>query len=115
MRVFSGFSVSRSLVVCAAFLAAAAHAGDNAFTVIGPEGGGLLDAAFHPTSSNVAYAATPSGLYRSSDAGSSWTLAKGDFLVAPFDIAVDAATPQRLYVAALEEAYVGFDDDARFT
>ncbi len=52
----------------------AAQAGVNDWTSVGPDGGLVLDLAFHPTDPATMYAATSGGFYLSSDAGASWQL-----------------------------------------
>jgi photosystem II stability/assembly factor-like uncharacterized protein len=73
--------------------------GVNSWTSIGPEGADVRKIVRHPTSADVLYLSALSGFYRSEDAGASWQLVKEDYLPFPTDIAVDAAHPDRVFVA----------------
>lgn len=43
---------------------------------IGPDGGDAVQVAIHPTDPRIAFAASPTALFRSSNGGASWTLAE---------------------------------------
>ncbi len=59
-------------------LGAAAHAGVNTWTVVGPQGGYSRAVAFHPTQQNVVLLSADSSIYRSANLGQSWTLLRDD-------------------------------------
>ena len=67
---------------------------------LGPEGGSVLALAAAPSNPQVLYASVEGQVYRSADAGGSWTLTNlGDSRLPVTRLAVDAATPSKLYAA----------------
>ena len=94
----------RALALSAAALCSTgpAGAGTNQFTLIGPDGGYIQQAQFHPTLPGVAFALTSGGYYRTTDAGLHWQLvgANLDLQFSPEDLAVDPSDPSRVLVAA---------------
>ena len=67
------------------------------WTQIGPDGGRVIDASTIPSPVTTSYAATPAGLYRTTDGGDHWTLlGAGLFLNSP---AISATNPSVLYAA----------------
>src|SRR3954470_16321865 len=54
---------------------------EGQWSVLGPDGGPVSDLAFQPGSDQVLYAAVTGGMYKSRDAGATWTWA-GTGLVA---------------------------------
>lgn len=67
---------TRALAISAIALSSTspASAGTNQLTLVGPEGGGILQVQFHPTNPSIAYALTNGGYYRSTDSGLNWSL-----------------------------------------
>lgn len=83
------------------FLTTGAHAGVNSWTQRGPHGGAVFRIIAHPTDANVAYAATESTVYKSSDGGSTWRRVPQSFGNGYVDkILLDPSNPDRLYVTA---------------
>jgi hypothetical protein len=76
-----------------------AIAGVNTFTPLGPEGGHINKVEFHPTNPAVAYLATASGFYRSTDAGENWKISGGVVLRSVVDFAVDPNYGDRIFLA----------------
>jgi hypothetical protein len=67
------------------------------WTQIGPDGGRVTDIVNDPVTVTTSYAATPAGLYRTTDGGDHWTLlGAGLFLNSP---AISATNPSVLYAA----------------
>ena len=86
----SGFLLGFSIQTLAAI---------NSWTAIGPTGGTVNKLAFSKTG-QTAFAIAAGGFYRSPDAGTSWQLIASSFFNPPFDMALDPADPQRIYVVA---------------
>src|SRR5687767_9973336 len=64
-----------SLIAVLAFLGSESQsfwAGPNVWTSIGPDGGGVSALAIDPQSPRTIYAATFSGIFKSTDGGGSW-------------------------------------------
>src|SRR5690606_19466199 len=89
----------------AALLSASAQAGSNQFTPVELYGGVTNHLVYHPTESRFVYAASPSGVYLSSDYGQNWILKGDGFVGTPSDIAV-SADPHHVFVTV---------DDALFS
>jgi len=90
------FALALALLVPASLLAI-----EGEWRSLGPDGGPVSDLVFQPGSSQVMYAAVPGGVYKSRDAGATWTWA-GSGLYAPsqtLSVAVDPAHPDTLYAA----------------
>jgi uncharacterized repeat protein (TIGR01451 family) len=92
-----------------------AYAGTNQWTSVGPDGGWVLDAEFHPTEANILYVTAPSGFYRSTNGGRTWQVTKEDFADYPSDIAISTANPQRLVIASTVSGYTSTDGGGTFT
>jgi len=75
------------------------HAATNAWTPLGPEGGGIVRVVYSPTPGTVFLIAT-GGFYRSQDSGVSWQPIYSGFSNAAWDLAVDPADSSRVYVIA---------------
>ena len=86
----SGFLLGFSIQTLAAI---------NSWTAIGPTGGTVNKLASSKTG-QTAFAIAAGGFYRSPDAGTSWQLIASSFFNPPFDMALDPADPQRIYVVA---------------
>jgi photosystem II stability/assembly factor-like uncharacterized protein len=86
-----------------------AVAGD--WRVLGPDGGAVADLAFQPGSSQVLYAAVPGGIYKSGDAGATWTWA-GEGLYPPaqvLSVAVDPVHPETVYTTQGDRVFKSVD------
>lgn len=93
----------RYFLLALALLAAAAPglAVEGQWSVLGPDGGPVSDLAFQPGSDQVLYAAVTGGMYKSRDAGATWTWA-GTGLIASaqtLSVAVDPVHPETVYAA----------------
>jgi uncharacterized repeat protein (TIGR01451 family) len=110
--------VSRGFAFCLLVAGVAedrlAHAGNNFWTLHGPEGGWIQDAEFHPTDPTILYAAAPSGVYRSTDSGVTWQTTQDDFSGFPADIVVSPTNPDRLLLAAANSGYVSTNAGSTF-
>ena len=74
---------------------------EGQWSVLGPDGGPVSDLAFQPGSSQVLYAAVMGGMYKSRDAGATWTWA-GTGLYAgsqTSSVAVDPVHPETVYAS----------------
>lgn len=83
-------------------LAPFSFAGVNRWTSGGPEGGTILDFAFHPASPSTLYIGSHAGLFRSTDSGVTWGQT-GFLLPSVSSVVFDPTTPSTLYLA-----YSGF-------
>jgi photosystem II stability/assembly factor-like uncharacterized protein len=91
----------RSFLLAAVLLVPTAPllAVEGQWSVLGPDGGRVLDLAFQPGSDQILYAAVSGGMYKSRDAGATWTWA-GTGLVAgaqTTSVAVDPVHPETVY------------------
>ena len=78
-----------------------AAGGENAnalgqWTSHGPYGGTVLSLAVDPISTNVLYAGTPAGVFKSVDGGGNWTISLSDFYAS---LVVEGSTAQTIYAA----------------
>jgi photosystem II stability/assembly factor-like uncharacterized protein len=105
-----------TIAVTFCLTALTAIAGVNELTSLGPEGGEIIDVEFHRTQPGVVYMAAPPGVFRSTDAGESWQLIRANFLNSDlvYDIAVDPADSQRVYLAAGEGIFISHDGGSTF-
>lgn len=92
----------------------AADAGSNAWTGIGPDGGWVTEAEFHPTVPGTVYALGLSGFYRSTDDGLNWQLTQQSLGADAFDIAVGPANPDRVLLAATSRVIISNDRGGTF-
>ena len=83
-------------------------AGPNQWTRIGPEGGSVVQLAIDPQTPSIIYASTCAGIFRSVDAGVSWTAADSGLPALPCpgpgvlllnDLAIDPQNSGTAYVA----------------
>jgi photosystem II stability/assembly factor-like uncharacterized protein len=74
---------------------------DGTWNVLGPDGGSVNDLAFQPRSSQVLYAAVTGGVYKSQDAGATWTWAGSglDPKAVTLSVAVDPVRPDTVYAS----------------
>jgi photosystem II stability/assembly factor-like uncharacterized protein len=82
------------------------------WTPVGPYGGTVRSIAVDPSHSNVLYAATDNGVYKSTDGGAHWAVTSarfGDFGRAVWEVAVAPSSPSTLYVNAPGGVYRSLD------
>jgi hypothetical protein len=80
-------------------------AGENRWTIKGPDAGSPATIVFDPVDSSIAYAATSNGVFRSSDGGQHWTVGAGT-LGTPFgDVAVASGAPQNVFASSVYGLY----------
>lgn len=92
-----------SLVVTFPACVGPAAAGINAWTYDdGPDSGAVWALAVHPTNSNIVLASTIRGLYRSTNAGTSWTLVSETITAGNTSIAFDPTNPDRVFAGSVE-------------
>jgi photosystem II stability/assembly factor-like uncharacterized protein len=91
----------KKLVLACALLmwAVAAGAGVNSWTPAGPSGAPVRRLAVSSQNRAIVFAATENGLYRSSDAGATWTLLRASFI---FEFALDPTNDEVLYILTRE-------------
>src|SRR5688500_14196840 len=75
-----------------------AHAGDNTWTPIGPDGGYIYRVAFHSTSQNTMYLQATGGFFRSTDGGAHWQQPQPEIAAFANDFAVDPTDNNRVYL-----------------
>jgi len=63
------------------------------------------DLAVHPDDAETAFLATQAGLYRTTDAGDTWTQVATTTLTLVYEVAIPAADPQRLYARQYSNLY----------
>src|SRR5437764_134751 len=68
-------SVAVSIVVFAILGTHAGWAGDNVWTSLGPDGGSISALVIDPQNTRTVYAATGSGVFKTTDGGASWSQA----------------------------------------
>jgi photosystem II stability/assembly factor-like uncharacterized protein len=95
-------------LACASAFPASAHAGVNAWTSSGPDGGTAYALAADPLAAGVVYAATPGGLWKSVDGGATWTRPSGD-PVGVEDVAPDPHAAGTVYAATVRGGYRSVD------
>jgi uncharacterized repeat protein (TIGR01451 family) len=74
----------------------ATHDGAGTWANITPASSSVLDVVVNPTDSNELWAATTSGLNRSSDRGASWSVAQSGYIPT---VALDPRVPSTVYTA----------------
>jgi photosystem II stability/assembly factor-like uncharacterized protein len=88
--------------VALSLLAGGVWAGDAEWTTSGPLGGGVFELAFHPANAQTAYATTRGSVYKTTDAGASWTRASNGIVatsVYPLPLVMDREQPDTLYTS----------------
>jgi hypothetical protein len=101
----------RLLIVCLAPVAL--QAGDGVWTASGPEGGYVYDVAADPSTAGTVYAGTSNGLFKSADAGASWSRVWGtppNELPDDHALCVAISPSGRVYVALWTEGLYWSDD-----
>jgi hypothetical protein len=96
---------SFSQIVLIAFAFLSLFAGENRWTIKGPEAGGPNKIVYDPADSSIVYAATTNGVFRSSDGGQHWAVGAGT-LGTPFgDVAVASGDPQKVFASSVYGLY----------
>ena len=91
-----------SIVALLLLVAGVSRAGNNSWTLTGPEGGFVSAVAVHPTDASVVLAGAGNGMYRSTDGGVTW-IRVGDG--ASFsDILFDPLNSNRVFAVAKSNA-----------
>src|SRR5262245_23484446 len=94
-----------SLTVFAALLtmwgtaSATLWAGSNKWTSIGPFGGSIQSMAIDPQNPSTLYTGTSSGIFKSTDGGTSWNSISD--VIAAWTLAIDPGTPSTLYAGGV--------------
>jgi len=87
------------------FVALSLFAGENRWTIKGPDAASPGKIVFDPADSSIVYAATTNGVFRSSDGGQHWTVGAGT-LGTPFgDVAVASGDPQKVFASSVYGLY----------
>ncbi len=96
-------------LVVLTLLSAPAIAGIQTWTINGPGGGTVSKLAFDPLDPTIAYAATPNGLFRSTDGGLHWAAAV-ELLGTPVsEVAVANSDPGKVFAASVYGLYKSSD------
>src|SRR5205814_1604266 len=72
--------------------------GGNHWFLLGPLPNGVISLAIHPTNSDVVYAATGSGLFKTVDGGQSWSALTSGLTRLPEVVRLNPITPSTVYV-----------------
>jgi photosystem II stability/assembly factor-like uncharacterized protein len=100
---------SFSQIVLIASISLSLFAGENRWTIKGPEAGGPNKIVYDPADSSIVYAATSNGVFRSSDGGQHWA-ARPETLGTPFgDVTVASADPQKVFASSVYGLYKSSD------
>jgi hypothetical protein len=92
-------------IVLVAFASFSLLAGENRWTIKGPDAGNPNKIVFDPADSSIVYAATSNGVFRSSDGGQHWTVGAGT-LGTPFgDVAVASGDPLKVFASSVYGLY----------
>jgi photosystem II stability/assembly factor-like uncharacterized protein len=92
-------------IVLIAFASLSLFAGENRWTIKGPDAGSPAKMVFDPVDSSIVHAATTNGVFRSIDGGQHWTVGAGT-LGTPFgDVAVASGDPQKVFASSVYGLY----------
>jgi photosystem II stability/assembly factor-like uncharacterized protein len=106
---------SFSPILLIALFALPLLAGENRWTIKGPDGGTINKIVFDPVDSSIAYAATDNGVFRSGDGGQRWVAGAG-LLGTPFgDLAVAGSDPQKVFASSVYGLYKSSDRGATWS
>ena len=94
MRTRSTFALVVLSLVC---VSVSARAGVNRFTNISPDGGRTSAIAIDPVNTATVYAGTSAGVFKSIDAGESWSLSADFVERGVTSLAIDPIQPSTLY------------------
>ncbi|HEV7487140.1 MAG TPA: hypothetical protein VGQ65_15790 [Thermoanaerobaculia bacterium] len=84
-------------------------AGENRWTIKGPDGGPPSCIAFDPVDPTIVYAATTNGLFRSSDGGQHWTVGPGLDGTTFGDVIVASGDPRKVFASTGSGLYKSSD------
>jgi photosystem II stability/assembly factor-like uncharacterized protein len=87
-------------------------AGENHWTIKGPQAAQPLKIVFDPADSSIVYAATTNGVFRSSDGGQHWTVGAGMLGTWFNDVAVASGDPEKVFAASPFGLYKSSDRGA---
>jgi len=90
-------------------------AGENRWSIRGPEAGPVNKFAFDPIDSSIVYAATDNGVFRSGDGGQHWIAAAGLLGTAFADVAVASGDPQKVFASSVYGLYKSSDRGATWS
>jgi len=80
-------------------------AAGRASATLGPPGAPISSLAVDPVSSTTAYAATPNGIYKTTDGGATWRRSNDGITAPPIKVVVDPKDPQTLYAGTAAGAF----------
>ncbi len=92
-------------ILLIAFVALPLFAGENRWTIKGPDAGSPGRIVFDPADSSIAYAATSNGVFRSSDGGQHWSVGAGTLGTSFGDVAVASGDPQKVFASSVYGLY----------
>lgn len=98
------FARSLRAVLFLALFALPIFAGDNRWTIKGPDGGNIHKFAFDPANTTIVFAATDNGIFRSVDGGQHWTLG-GALGTSIMDVAVAPSDTRVVYAGSVYGLY----------
>jgi hypothetical protein len=106
---------SSSQIAFIALFSLSLYAGENRWTIRGPQAARPLSIAFDPADSSIVYAATTNGVFRSSDGGQHWTVGAGLLGTWFSDVAVASGDPQKVFAGSVFGLYTSSDRGATWT
>ncbi len=99
--------VALFVLVCAAYAAPAASVDAAQWVSLGPEGGTIQQLVLDLSAPATIYAASDTGIYKTTDAAATWTVADtGLSATGVLDLILDPSAPATLYAAVNEDAAV---------
>ena len=72
--------------------------------LFGPDSGGVLSLAIDPTNTQIVYAGTNKGIFKTTDGGGSWSPTGTDIIIVG-GLAVDRANPATIYAGTMDGLY----------
>jgi photosystem II stability/assembly factor-like uncharacterized protein len=96
---------SFSQIVLIAFVSLSLVAGENRWTIKGPDAGSPNKIVFDPADSSIVYAATSNGVFRSGDGGQHWTVGAGLLGTSFGDVVVAGGDPQKVFASSVYGLY----------
>jgi photosystem II stability/assembly factor-like uncharacterized protein len=101
-------------IVVFALMVSPARAGERTWTTNGPNGGAVLSLAADTSDPAILYAGTESGIFKSTDGGSSWSLASASVL-SPRCLAADPSDRFTLYAGSDAGLFKSTDSGGHFS